>query len=225
MSRTGVLRQGRIKAPDPVRRVERHTHGGCGSMSSTDSIRPATSRVKRQSTGKRLRFEVFKRDYFTCRYCGAQPPDVVLVLDHVLAVANGGVTTLDNLVTSCEPCNQGKAAKALGDASPRVDADLQTLEAQQEIAEMRRYQLVLREREQALQELIFSLQEHWCNTTGLDWYPTDALIRQLLNKYSPDVVGEGLQDVGGKLASGYLKEWKWSRYLWAVCRNLAQEQA
>src|SRR4051812_15410387 len=64
--------------------------------------------TRRRSTGKRLRFEVFKRDYFTCRYCGAQPPDVVLVVDHVIPVALGGPSTLDNLITACEPCNQGK---------------------------------------------------------------------------------------------------------------------
>lgn len=45
--------------------------------------------MKRKSTGKRLRFEVFKRDHFTCQYCGAQPPDIVLVADHIVAVAEG----------------------------------------------------------------------------------------------------------------------------------------
>lgn len=50
-----------------------------------DTISPSSLSVrgKRQSTGKRLRFPVFKREFFTCQYCGAQPPDVVLVCDHI----------------------------------------------------------------------------------------------------------------------------------------------
>ena len=63
----------------------------------------------RRSTGKRLRFEIFKRDHFTCQYCGAQPPSIVLVIDHIDPVAEGGLTVIENLITACEPCNQGKA--------------------------------------------------------------------------------------------------------------------
>lgn len=57
---------------------------------------------------KRLRFEVLRRDSFTCRYCGRQPPEVVLHLDHIVPVANGGTNDLENLVTACLPCNIGK---------------------------------------------------------------------------------------------------------------------
>jgi len=32
---------------------------------------------------KRDRFEVFKRDKFTCQYCGKAAPDVVLHIDHI----------------------------------------------------------------------------------------------------------------------------------------------
>ena len=37
---------------------------------------------KRKSISKKARFEVFKRDSFTCQYCGRTAPDVVLHLDH-----------------------------------------------------------------------------------------------------------------------------------------------
>lgn len=53
----------------------------------------------RRSTGKRLRFEIFKRDHFTCQYCGAQPPSIVLVIDHIDPVAEGGLTVIENLIT------------------------------------------------------------------------------------------------------------------------------
>jgi 5-methylcytosine-specific restriction endonuclease McrA len=61
-----------------------------------------------------LRFDVFNRDGFRCRYCGRGPGDgVFLEADHVLARANGGSDTLDNLVTACGDCNRGKSAKLL----------------------------------------------------------------------------------------------------------------
>lgn len=62
------------------------------------------------AVSKRLRFEIFRRDSHTCRYCGATPPDVPLRIDHVTPVALGGGDTPDNLVTSCEPCNSGKSS-------------------------------------------------------------------------------------------------------------------
>lgn len=71
--------------------------------------------VKRKAIGKKLRFEVFKRDKFCCQYCGQKAPDVVLVCDHVAPVAKGGETTLLNLITACEGCNAGKGATPLAD--------------------------------------------------------------------------------------------------------------
>lgn len=58
-----------------------------------------------------LRFKVFMRDRFRCVYCGRSPATelgVTLHADHILAVANGGKTTLENLQTLCEICNLGK---------------------------------------------------------------------------------------------------------------------
>lgn len=44
----------------------------------------------RKTITKKTRFEVFKRDGFKCVYCGACAPEVVLVVDHIDPVANGG---------------------------------------------------------------------------------------------------------------------------------------
>lgn len=78
--------------------------------------------VERPSISKKRRFELFKRDGFTCQYCGATPPAVVLHLDHILALANGGSGDDDNLITACEPCNSGKGARSLT-AVPQSLAD------------------------------------------------------------------------------------------------------
>lgn len=60
---------------------------------------------------KRLRYEVLRRDNYTCRYCGAKAPDVTLVADAVVPEALGGShRDPANLVTACEACNSGKSA-------------------------------------------------------------------------------------------------------------------
>lgn len=71
--------------------------------------------TKRKQISKKLRFEVFKRDSFTCQYCGRKAPDVILECDHIVPVADGGPTTMMNLVTSCMDCNRGKGKRRLSD--------------------------------------------------------------------------------------------------------------
>jgi 5-methylcytosine-specific restriction endonuclease McrA len=72
-----------------------------------------------------------------------------LVVDHIDPVAGGASSTIDNLITSCEPCNQGKAAELLSVRQVRPDADLMYLEAQQEAAELRRYRIALQSSDRA----------------------------------------------------------------------------
>lgn len=62
------------------------------------------------AVSKRLRYEILRRDNYTCQYCGAKAPDVPLRVDHVTPVALGGSDDPTNLATSCEPCNSGKTS-------------------------------------------------------------------------------------------------------------------
>ena len=48
------------------------------------------AKAKRKALSQKIRFEVFKRDSFTCQYCGRKAPDVVLQVDHIVPVAKGG---------------------------------------------------------------------------------------------------------------------------------------
>jgi hypothetical protein len=65
----------------------------------------------------RVRFEIFKRDKFTCQYCGAKAPEVVLQCDHIKPVAEGGTNDILNLITSCAGCNGGKGAVPLSSSA------------------------------------------------------------------------------------------------------------
>src|SRR5690242_10010956 len=61
----------------------------------------------------RLRFEILKRDNFTCRYCGRSAAATELRVDHVIPVALGGSDMPDNLVAACHDCNAGKSSITL----------------------------------------------------------------------------------------------------------------
>ena len=59
---------------------------------------------------KRTRYEVMKRDNFTCRYC--RSTENPLTIDHVVPVALGGTDDPSNLVAACQDCNYGKGSSA-----------------------------------------------------------------------------------------------------------------
>lgn len=56
-----------------------------------------------------LRADVFRRDKFTCQYCGAVGGR--LEADHVTPVRDGGESDESNVVTACMPCNRAKGAR------------------------------------------------------------------------------------------------------------------
>lgn len=56
----------------------------------------------------KLRWKILERDKYTCQYCGQSAPNVMLEVDHRIALADGGTDDEPNLVTSCWACNRGK---------------------------------------------------------------------------------------------------------------------
>lgn len=56
-----------------------------------------------------MRAKVLDRDGHACRYCGSE--QAPFEMDHVLAVARGGATSMGNLVTACGPCNSRKGTE------------------------------------------------------------------------------------------------------------------
>lgn len=94
--------------------------------------------MSRQSLSKKLRFEVFKRDSFTCQYCGQSAPTVVLNADHIHPVSKGGDTDILNLITACFECNAGKKDRLLSDdtAVAKQKAQLDELNLRREQIEM-----------------------------------------------------------------------------------------
>ena len=53
---------------------------------------------------QRVAWKVYKRDDYTCQYCGIT--GIPLTVDHLVLWEEGGPTTEANLVTSCKKCNK-----------------------------------------------------------------------------------------------------------------------
>jgi hypothetical protein len=58
-----------------------------------------------------VKLQVFKRDKFTCVYCGITGAEAELQCDHVHPISKGGSNHMSNLRASCRKCNQAKGDK------------------------------------------------------------------------------------------------------------------
>ena len=94
--------------------------------------------AERKGLSKKIRFEVFKRDSFRCQYCGRSAPDVILEVDHIIPVAEGGENDILNLITSCRDCNRGKGKRPLTESEiiAKQKAELDALNERREQMEM-----------------------------------------------------------------------------------------
>lgn len=153
----------------------------------------------RNNISKKTRFEVFKRDSFTCQYCGRKSPDVVLQVDHIKPVARGGKNTIMNYVTSCSDCNNGKGARELSD-STAVEKVLEQAkllqERREQIEMMRDWQLGLVDESLSAVEAVNDLYKKLTNREYVisESYKSKT-IAGLVKKY-------GLADVLDALRSG-----------------------
>lgn len=66
------------------------------------------------------RHSIYKRDGFTCQYCGKRPGSEELTIDHVMPRSLGGKTTWENCVLSCIKCNNKKDNKTLKEAHMKL---------------------------------------------------------------------------------------------------------
>jgi 5-methylcytosine-specific restriction endonuclease McrA len=67
---------------------------------------------ERSKLSTSLRYEILKRDKFSCKLCGRNKNDgVKLHVDHIFPIAKGGRTDPSNLRTLCDQCNLGKKDK------------------------------------------------------------------------------------------------------------------
>lgn len=92
---------------------------------------------------------MFKRDEFTCQYCGATPPAVILHVDHIIPVKDGGSNVVDNLLTACEACNLGKGARKLTDLPASLSDRAKDISEREE--QLKGYNKILLEKESRIE--------------------------------------------------------------------------
>ena len=66
------------------------------------------------------RKNLFKRDRYTCQYCGIQPGPEELTVDHVVPRSRGGTSTWENCVLACVECNKRKADRTPAQAGLKM---------------------------------------------------------------------------------------------------------
>jgi hypothetical protein len=124
--------------------------------------------VNRVSISKRLRFEIFKRDNFTCQYCGKTSPDVLLEVDHIKPLAGGGKNDILNLVTSCRDCNRGKGKTELSD-NAEITKQRRQLEEMNERRNQLKMMVKWREELETMNEKFVDIaSDHLEAVTGLE---------------------------------------------------------
>lgn len=167
--------------------------------------------LKRKTLPKRLRFEILKRDGFTCAYCGARPPNIVLHVDHIEPVAEGGSDDPDNLVTSCEHCNRGKGAiplQATADAHLRVRR-MERERAMAEVADA--YNAWLEEKRKRLDAAAELMADEWAMMSGRHSFLTEHgmhTVRYLLRNLVREEILDAMRIAARKFPVEWGAKWK-----------------
>lgn len=179
----------------------------------------------RNPLSKKTRFEVFKRDSFTCQYCGKSAPDVVLEVDHIKPVSEGGTDDMLNLVTACFDCNRGKGKGELSDDSviKRQKSQLDMLaERREQIEMMYEWQLALvDENEYQVNKIIDLIKELTI------WIPNDAVrpdIAEWLSNYGFGVVSKAVRIAFSKYEHEELRDFLYAfGKINGICYNLTHK--
>lgn len=74
------------------------------AKASDGSLCKAIYRKSQRQIDASVSWRVFKRDGYSCRYCGKD--DVPLTVDHLVLWEDGGPSTVENMVSACKKCNK-----------------------------------------------------------------------------------------------------------------------
>lgn len=83
------------------------------AQSSDGSLAKMVLRKSTRQVDQRVSWEVYRRDKYTCCYCGRN--DQPLTVDHLVTWEVGGPTTVANLLGSCQPCNAARGKMEYGE--------------------------------------------------------------------------------------------------------------
>lgn len=176
---------------------------------------------ERKQIGKKLRFDVFKRDSFTCQYCGSTPPKVILHVDHIMPVASGGGNEIENLITACSCCNLGKGASHLGDI-PKALKERSEEIAERE-AQIAGYNEILRARAERIEDSAWEVAAALENTDSVESYDIEKLrsIKIFLEKLPLQIVLDSAEIASSRSIRSDNKKF---RYFCGICWNRVRDE-
>lgn len=169
--------------------------------------------IQRVPIGKRLRFEVLRRDKFTCLYCGKSSPNVILEVDHVVPVVDGGTNDLQNLATSCFECNRGKSTKPVGVFNVETMPSFEQMELHRiQVEEFIEYTKFVKESQDQLALEVWRIFGY---SRAVDSRITSGIISQIKSIGFEETVH--VAHISASRKDGDL----WNRYMYfcGVCRN------
>lgn len=174
------------------------------------------------AVGPKLRFEVFKRDGFTCQYCGRKTPSVVLEADHVVPRAEGGTDDIENLVTSCYECNRGKGKGLLDDRAPVIDMHEQSVLMLEREIQLKEYNVIkerVRERED---DDIDQLLDYWDGLAGgkARKLPETSSLRTFLRFIPREDIKDAMDTAHERKGS-----WQGVDYLYGILHNWKKQRS
>lgn len=167
------------------------------------------------------RFEVFKRDAFTCQYCGRTPPHVVLQVDHIVAVVAGGENRRENYATACAECNIGKGARPLEQASPALAVQME--ERKERADQMRAYNAFLlelrNEEDERIERLGFYWFDHYRAVKGETVFgpAREPSIRRFISLLPEAEILDAIDIAFGRLPVDNDNDWKTWKYFCGIC--------
>jgi hypothetical protein len=152
------------------------------------------------SVSKKTRFEIFKRDGFRCVYCGKQPPDVTLELEHITPKSKGGADRWDNYCTSCFSCNRGKSDIPLSEQPPNSFERLAFIQEKLEnLLALKRQSKLARKLEKQENEIKQKIVNYWCQKFEEETVPKQIVTMMFNRLLWIDIVTmESLIDICAK---------------------------
>ncbi len=133
------------------------------------------------SLTKKIRFEIFKRDSFTCQYCGKTPPEVTLEIDHIIPRPKGGSDDINNLVTACFDCNRGKTNIDLIKTPNTIKDNFEIL--QEKELQISEYNKLLKKIDRRINKEIKEIEEIYINSTKRQYCFSESFKNYSVKKF------------------------------------------
>lgn len=176
--------------------------------------------TNRKPIGNKLRFDIFKRDLFTCQYCGKTPPNIVLEIDHIMPVSKGGTNNINNLLTSCFNCNRGKNKHELNQVPPTLENNILVLkEKKKQYSEYLKLTKFMQDAKEEQLRIIDNIYEQYFPEYELSGRFRDSSVTMFIEKLSLYVVSEAMRNACSRVYNNNMAIKYFCGICWAKIRE------